>query len=310
MIVTALIIMWVMITYYKETFDPKKLKPAAVSLYWSNVLMSSVAASVILFGNISLYDVEDGIAFLLESSPRVFAFRIASDATTVILVFLELVAAWHAHSAKNKAKTCIWVIQIAALWVQMILLQLAAASLLPVVIVCLRNPTPSIAFATLMAAIYFFLVIFIAYFIQIVRDLSDKDRQRKRESSKILSVLLQAFAFLVFLGIVACIVAVYLRFVQAGGGSSSIAGVALSLIPTIGLSAVAGFAKRHLLAEEKGEEDQKDKEKDDGQTRSDSNGRIAATQLPMDLYVKNHNSPEDTGKVSLDLEPSETVSNL
>ena len=261
--------MRVIITYYKETLT-KSPKSPAISIYCSSVFMSTVAALVILFGNINLYGVGTGISFIQQSSPRAFAFRITGDVATGVLILLELVAAivtpkgtgkvQNSSATKNLAKKLSWFVQTLALWVQMVFLQLAAASILPVLVVCLRNPTPSIAFATLMAAIYFCLVIFIAHFIQIIRGGTDQSYE------VIFSFLLQAFAFLVFLGIVACIIIVYLRFVQAGSFTSSTAGIVLSLIPTVGISAVSGFSKKQLLSEEEEREDETSKEKDDSQT--------------------------------------------
>ena len=359
MIATALIIMRVIITYSKATLS-KIPKSPAISIYWSNVFMSASGALVLIVGNITLYDIGIGISFIQQSSSRAFAFRIISDITTGSLILLELVAAiltpkctcsvhipviithvlccyrcCNQCATKSRAKKLSWFVQTVALWAQMVFLQLAAASILPVIIVCLRNPTPSIAFATLMAAIYFCLVVFIAHFIQILR--GEKDTQSTR---LLFSFLLQAFVFLVFLGIVACIVIVYLSFVQAGSSTSSVAGVVLSLIPTIGIFAVSWFGKQQLLAEEEEEkEDETGKGKDGSQTGLakyagrlkaiiGSNDKIATvnqhlTPEPNEStkdaadslttyvleYEQNHSglADEDSEKVSLDLEPDGTA---
>ena len=276
MIAIALIIMKLIITYSKGTLAKSPNSPA-ISVYWSNVFMSVIGALVIIFGNLSLYGVGLGISFIRQSSPRAFTFRITSDIATGILILLELVAAiltpkctCSVHIpviithvlcfnrccnycvAENRARNLSRVIQTVALWIQMVLLQLAAASIIPVVAVCLRNPTPSIAFATLMVAIYFCLVIFLAHFIQIMRG-------GKNSSSKVVfSFLLQSFVCLVFLGIVAGVVIMYLRFVQAGSSTSSVTGIILSLVPTIGISAVSWFAKRQLFSEQKKDDSSED----------------------------------------------------
>ena len=350
MIVIALITMRLIITLSKETLT-KNPNSAAISIYWSNAFMSAIGTLVLIFGNISLYDVGTGISFIQQSSSRAFAFRIISDITTGILILLELVAAiltpkctcsvhipviithvlccyrcCNQCATKGRAKKLSWFVQTVALWAQMVLLQLAAASILPVIIVCLRNPTPSIAFATLMVAIYFCLVIFVAHIIQIMR--GEKDIQ---SSSLLFSFLLQAFVFLVFLGIVACIVVVYLSFVQAGSSTSSVAGVILSLIPTIGISAVSWFGKKQLLSEDEGEEDKmtglakftgrlkaiigsRDKLATVNQhltPEPNESTKDAADSLTTYVleYEQNHSglADKDSEKVSLDLEPDGTA---
>ena len=207
----------------------------------------------------------------------------------------------------------------------MVLLQLAAASIIPVVAVCLRNPTPSIAFATLMVAIYFCLVIFLAHFIQIMRG-------GKNSSSKVVfSFLLQAFVFLVFLGIVAGVVIMYLRFVQAGSSTSSVTGIILSLVPTIGISAVSWFAKRQLFSEQKDDSSEDTKtgiakytarfakifgsstkldtiQQDllpapSGEVQSADDAAAAIPTYALE-YAESDNSADDTETVSLNLEPN------
>ena len=326
----ALIIMRFVITYSKETLTKSSNSPA-VSLYWSNVFMSAVAALVLILGNIILYDVGINISFIIQSSSRAFTFRIVSDITTGVLILLEAAAAiltpkctCSVHiptlithlvccnrccnycATKSRAKKLSWFVQTLALWVQMVFLQLAAASIIPVIVVCLRNPTPSIAFATLMAAVYFCLVVFMAHFFQLIR--GEKDSRNSRVT---FSLLLQAFVFLVFLGIVACVVVVYLRFVQAGSGTSSVTGVFLSLIPTIGIAGVSWFGKKQLLSEEKGEyEIDKENVNDDSQTGISKyteqiiktiSGRTNSTKQPRASIpnLECHDCEKDSEKVSL-----------
>ena len=333
-IIIALIVMRFITAYSKETLTSNPKSPA-ISIYWANVFMSVFAAIGIVSGNLFLYLAET--AFIEDRSSRAFAFQVTSDVTTTVLVVLELVAAiitpkctcsvhipvpithvlccyrcCNRCATKNRAKKLSWFVQTLALWVQMVFLQLAAAAIVPVILVCLRNPTPTIAFATLMAAVYFCLVIFIAHFIQLMR--GGKDTQ---SSSLTFSLLLQAAAFLVFLGIVACVVVVYLRFVQAGSGSSSVTGVVLSLIPTIGIAAVSWFAKKQLLSEET--EDEASNGNSDSQTgiakyvarfRKTISGKTTAkqrlTSVPNEqsaVDTESHNT-DDTEKVSLNVEPS------
>ena len=328
----ALIIMRFIITYSKETLTKSSNSPA-VSIYWSNVFMSVLAALAIILGNLSLYGI--GISFIKQTSSRAFTFRVTSDITTGVLILLEVVAAiltpkctCSVHipvlithlvccnrccnfcAKKSRAKKLSWFVQTVALWVQMVLLQLAATSIIPVVVVCLRNPTPSIAFATLMVAVYFCLVIFIAHFLQLMR--GGKDTETSRVT---FSLLLQAFAFLVFLGIIACVVVVYLRFVQAGSGTSSVTGLILSLIPTIGISAVSWFAKKQLLSEEKGEYEVSNGN-DDSQTgiakytarfiKTIRTVKQRLTSVPNGqsaIDTESHNS-NDMEKVLLNIEPN------
>ena len=328
----ALIAMRFITAYSKETLTSHPKSPA-ISIYWANVFMSVIAAITVMSGNLFLYFAES--AFIEDSSSRAFAFHVTSDVTTTILIALELVAAivtpkctckvnipvivthmlccnrcCNYFATEIRAKKLSWFVQTLALWVQMLFLQLAAAAIVPVIIVSLRNPTPTIAFATLMAAVYFCLVIFIAHFIQLMR--GGKDTQ---SSNLTFSLLLQAFAFLVFLGIIACVVVVYLRFVQAGSGSNSITGVVLSLIPTIGISAVSWFAKKQLLSEET-EEDEASNQNGDSQTgKAQFRGSSEMTATSQDLSLtpdgtthdeESHDDSDDAEKVSLNIEPDDT----
>ena len=270
----ALVIMRLVTAYYSSLSVSKtQLNSPVVSIYWSNVFIAILADVMIILGNVGLYA---GIGLIGENSSSALAYRIINDITMASLIALELVVAiitpknhklfiphviTHGFCCCQCAKCCGWkpgriflrkVIQTVAIWALMVFLQIIASSILPVVIVCLRNPVPSFAFVTLLAACLFCLVIFIAHFIHI------SGRLRVMDARKKFSAILQAFVFLVFLGIVALAVIVYLSFVRAGSDTNSISGLIFSLIPSAVLAIGAWVAKSKLLRDDEDEnEDQK-----------------------------------------------------
>jgi len=64
------------------------------------------------------------------------------------------------------------------------------------------------------------------------------------------TLMLQAFVFLVFFGIVSLVIIIYLTFVRAGTSTGTLEGIFLSLVPSAIISAVAWYTKSKLLSSE------------------------------------------------------------
>jgi len=64
------------------------------------------------------------------------------------------------------------------------------------------------------------------------------------------TLMLQAFVFLVFFGIVSLVIIIYLTFVRAGTSTSTLKGIFLSLFPSAIISGVAWYTKSKLLSSE------------------------------------------------------------
>ena len=249
------------------------------SMYWSVVLFSFIASLAIIAGNVYLY-----IAFRIfqDQSQDAFAFRLISDITTVALIIIGFfVSLFTPHNPDfyipflirrilccNVCSCCCpkgfqnflrRLIHSIAMWIILIFLQLVISSLLPIAIVCVRNPVPSLAFISLMAAMFGCLVVFGAYFINVfegdyIATHRKKDRRRSSLPKKIqarskLALIANAFIFLVILCITTLVIVIYLDFVRAGADANSTGGLFFSLIPTIILSGVTWIAKRSLFKE-------------------------------------------------------------
>ena len=260
----ALIIMRLVTAYYTNlSHSEDQENSSVVSIYWANFFLACLANAVLILGNVVLYL---GINFISDISPNALSYRIVGDATTLGLVLLELIVA--VFTPKNDKLYIPFIISqficccqcckccgngsglaflrksihTFAIWILMVFLQLVAASIVPVIIVCLGNPVPSIAFITLLASTLFCLVIFVAHLIHI------SERMKESTSQKRFILILQAFVFLVFFGIVSILIIVYLRFVQAGTSTDTLVGIILSLIPSAIISGVAWYTKRKLLS--------------------------------------------------------------
>ena len=249
------------------------------SMYWSVVLFSFIASLAIIAGNVYLY-----IAFRIfqDQSQDAFAFRLISDITTLALIIIGLlVSLFTPHNPDffipflirrilccNVCSCCCpkgfqnvlrRLIHSIAMWIILIFLQLVVSSLLPIAIVCVRNPVPSLAFISLMAAMFGCLVVFGAYFINVfegdyIATHRKKDRRRSSLPKKIqarskLALIANAFIFLVILCITTLVIVIYLDFVRSGADANSTGGLFFSLIPTIILSGVTWIAKRSLFKE-------------------------------------------------------------
>jgi len=236
-IAIALIIMRLVTAYYANLSDSEN--QSVVSIYWANFFLACLANAVLIPGNVVLYV---GINVISDISPNALGYRIISDGTTLGLVLLELIVA--VFTPKNDKLYIPFIISqficccqcckccgngsglaflrksihTFAIWVLMVFLQLVAASIVPVIIVCLRNPVPSIAFITLMASTLFCLVIFVAHLIHI------SERMKESTAQERFTLMLQAFVFLVFFCIVSLVIIIYLRFVRAGTSTGTLGG--------------------------------------------------------------------------------------
>ena len=251
------------------------------SMYWSVVLFSFIASSAIIAGNVYLY-----IAFRIfqDQSQDAFAFRLISDITAVALILIGLLVSFFTPhnpdfyipylirrilccnfcsccSTKGFQNFLRRLIHSIAMWIILIFLQLVISSVLPFAIVCVRNPVPSLAFLSLMAAMFGCLVVFGAYFINVFEGeyIATHRNQNRRRSIATLSVQIRArsklalianaFIFLVILCITTLVIIIYLDFVRAGADANSTGGLFFSLVPTVILSGITWAAKRSLFKE-------------------------------------------------------------
>ena len=155
-----------------------------------------------------------------------------------------------------------------AMWIIILLLQLIMASTLPFAIVAMRNLVPSLAFLSIMIAMFFCLVLFVAYFLNTFEGdyianhkLSKEERKKsslrfdtlRRSPSVVgswahnkLVLIAQAFILMVIFGIVSLAIIIYLNFVRVGTNANSMTGLFFSLFPSVALRGIAWAAKRHL----------------------------------------------------------------
>ena len=250
------------------------------SMYWSVVFFSFIASLAILAGNVYLYL---ALGIFLDQSQDAFAFRLISDITTVALLIVGLlVSLFTPHNPdfyipflirrilccsvcscccpKGFQNLLRRLIHSIAMWIILMFLQLVLSSVLPIAVVCVRNPVPSLAFISLMAAIFGCLVVFGAYFINVfegeyIATHRKKDRRLSTLSMQIrarskLALIANAFIFLVILCITILVIVIYLDFVRAGADANSVGGLFFSLVPTVILSGITWSAKRMLFKEE------------------------------------------------------------
>ena len=249
------------------------------SMYWSVVFFSFIASLAIIAGNAYLY-----IAFRIfqHQSQDAFAFRLISDITTVALIIIGFfVSLFTPHNPDfyipflirrilccNVCSCCCpkgfqnflrRLIHSIAMWIMLTFLQLVISSVLPLAVVCVRNPVPSLAFISLMAAMFGCLVVFGAYFInffegEYIATHRKKGRRMSTSSMQIrarskLALIVNAFIFLVILCITTLVIIIYLDFVRAGADANSVGGLFVSLVPTVILSGITWSAKRMLFKE-------------------------------------------------------------
>ena len=156
------------------------------SIYWSVVFLCFIGAAVIIVVNMYLYY---ALALVYNNSKEAFSFRVINDITVVTLAIIEFIASiftpidprffiphliWCtlccnqccSCCGSHTGRRCLHrAILSVAMWIIILLLQLIMASTLPFAIVAMRNPVPSLAFLSIMIAMFFCLVVFVAYFL-------------------------------------------------------------------------------------------------------------------------------------------------
>ena len=284
--------------YHKDLNQVKgKRYQVVASIYWSVVLLCFIGTAVIIAGNVYLYY---ALVLFYNDSKEAFSFRVINDITVVTLAIIEFIASifttidpsfFIPHLIRrtlccNQCCSCCGshtgrrclrrAILSVAMWIIILLLQLIMASTLPFAIVAMRNPVPSLAFLSIMIAMFFCLVVFVAYFLNAFEGdyiahhkLSKEERSKsslqfdtlRRNPSVVgswarnkLVLIAQAFIFLVIFGIVSLAIIVYLNFVRAGANANSVTGLFFSLFPSVALGGIAWAAKRHLFREFEEEE--------------------------------------------------------
>ena len=279
--------------YHGELHQVKgKQYQLVASMYWAVVLMCLIGAVVIIVGNCYLYY---ALLFIGHRSLNVFGFRIASDVTVATLAVVELlVSMLTPHSPtffiphvirrtlccnqccrccgndnrRNILRRCILGV---AMWIIILFLQLIISSILPLAVVIITNPVPSLAYVSLLIALFFCLVVFVAYFLNafegnyIARHRLSKEERHKSSISisslrknpglvgsffrEKLVLVAQAFVFLVIFVIVALVIILYLNFVRAGANTNTAGGLLFSLAPSVVLGGITWAAKRHMFKE-------------------------------------------------------------
>ena len=285
--------------YHKDLNQVKgKRYQVVASIYWSVVLLCFIGTAVIIAGNVYLYY---ALVLFYNDSKEAFSFRVINDITVLTLAIIEFIASMFftpidpsffiPHLIRrtlccNQCCSCCGshterrylrrVIHSVAMWIIILLLQLIMASTLPFTIVAMRNPVPSLAFLSIMIAMFFCLVVFVAYFLNTFEGdyiahhkLSKEERWKfslrfdtlRRSPSVVgswtrnkLVLIAQAFIFLNIFGIVSLAIIVYLHFVRAGANANSVTGLFFSLFPSVALGGIAWAAKRHLFREFEEEE--------------------------------------------------------
>ena len=259
------------------------------SLYWSVVFLCFIGAAVIIVSNVYLYY---ALAIFYNDSKEAFSFCVINNITVVTLAIIEFIASiftpidpsfYISHLIRhtlccNQCCSCCGshtgrcclrrAILSVAMWIIILLLQLIMASTLPFAIVAMRNPVPSLAFLSIMIAMFFCLVLFVAYFLNTFEGdyiahhkLSKEERKKSslrfdtlRISPSVvgswahnkLVLIAQAFILMVIFGTVSLVIIVYLNFVRVGANANSVTGLFFSLFPSIALGGIAWAAKRHL----------------------------------------------------------------
>ena len=293
----ALAVTYILVKYHKELNEVKgKRYQVFASIYWSVVFLCFAGVTVIIIGNCYLYY---ALTYVSRQSDKALGFRLTNDISVTIIAIIELFASLytpHDHTffiphvlrvtttcnqcclccgSKPGLKLLRQFILSIAMWIIILFLQLAISSLLPVAVVTVVNPVPSLAFISIMIALFFCLIVFVAYFMNAFEGsyiATHKLCEEKRRSylsfasvkknpknagewarNKLLLVA-QAFIFLVIFIIVALVVIIYLSFVRAGANANTVSGLLFSFIPSVALGGFAWVAKRHLFREFEEEE--------------------------------------------------------
>ena len=303
--------------------DLNKLKgkqyQLVASMYWAMVFMCFLGCVVIIAGNGYLYY---ALVFIDKESDEVFGFRITNDITVATLAIIEFIASIStAHNPKffiphlirrtlccNQCCYCCGsqsrrhilrkAILSVAMWIILLFIQLATSSLLPIVIIIVINPVPSLAFLSIMVSLFFCIVVFIAYFLNafegnyISRHRLSKQERRKSTISlselrkdwekasgwarnKVV-LIAQAFVFLVIFVTIALVIIIYLNFVKAGADTNNAGGLIFSLVPSVALGGLTWAAKKHMFKEL---EDEEEKETAKGDLNEDEDVRETLLQI-------------------------------
>ena len=305
----ALAATYLLVKYHKELNEVKGKKyQVTATIYWAVVFLCFAGATVIIAGNVYLYF---GLTFVSMKSDEVLGFRLANDITVTILAVIELlVSLFTPHdptffiphvlrvtatcnqcclccSSNTGLKLLRQVIRSIAMWIIILFLQLVISSFIPVAIVTVVNPVPSLAFLSIIVALFFCLIVFVAYFMNAFEGnyiathrLSEEEErsiislQLVQKTPKIvgewvcdkLILVAQAFIFLVIFVVVALVVIIYLNFVRAGANANTVSGLFFSFVPSVVLGGITWAAKKHLFREFEEEEETAD--------IKDSNGEL------------------------------------
>ena len=271
-------------------------------MYWSVVFMCFIGAVVIITGNAYLYY---ALVFIGDQSEDVFGFRITSDITVGMLAVIELMVSvltphnpnffiphlirrtlccnqcCHCCGSQSRVNILRRLILGIAMWIIILFLQLAISSVLPIAIVVILNPVPSLAVISIVIALFFCMVVFVAYFLNAFEGnyisrhrLSKEEKKKATVSLRTLTkdwnmagdwarnklvLIAQAFVFLVIFAVVALVVVIYLNFVRAGANTNTVGGLFFSLVPSVVLGGITWAAKKHLFKEFEEEEEEGDK---------------------------------------------------
>ena len=315
-------------------------------MYWSVVLTCFIGAVVITTGNAYLYY---ALVFIGDQSRDVFGFRITSDITVATLAVIELIASLmtphdpnffiphiirrtlccnqccRCCGSQSRMKILRRLILSIAMWIIILFLQLAISSVLPIAIVVVLNPVPSIAFISIMIALFFCVVVFVAYFLNAFEGnyisrhrLSKKERRRSTISLSTLTsdlsmagdwvrnklvLIAQAFVFLVIFAVVSLLVIIYLNFVRAGANTNTAGGFFFSLVPSVILGGITWAAKKHLFKDF--EEEEGDKAAENSKTENDSILQIGGVSIGPKMLRTSMKKPHNEKKAKT---PTSTLS--
>ena len=303
------------------------------SIYWAVVFLCFAGATVITAGNAYLYY---ALTFFDKESKEALGFRLTSDITVVILAVIELIISIltpHEHSffiphlirrtlTCNQCFSCCGsktgrhllrkAILSVAMWIIILFFQLVISSLLPLAVVVIRNPVPSLAFLSMMVSLFFCLIVFLAYFLNafegnyiMTHKLTKQERRRSSLSLELLKnnpniaggwardklmLVAQAFIFLVIFCIVSIAIIIYLNFVRAGADVNSATGLIFSLAPSIVLGGIAWVAKKHLFREFEDEQEEGTSKDEDDKEQSTSFIQIGKFSIGPHVRHATHRS--------------------
>ena len=308
--VFSLAVTYLLFKYHSQLNEVKgKQYQLVASMYWSVVFMCFIGAVVIIAGNAYLYY---ALTFIENQSQDVFVFRTTSDIAVGILAVIEFIASmltphnpnffiphlirrtlccnqWcHCCGSLSRVNILRRLILGIAMWIIILFLQLVISSVLPTAVVVVLNPVPSLAFVSIMIALFFCMVVFVAYFLTafegnyISRHRLSKEERKKftvslstltRDWNKAgdwarskLVLIAQAFVFLVIFAIVALGMVIYLNIVRAGANTNTAGGLFFSLVPSALLGGITWAAKKKLFKEFEEEEEEGDKKAENGET--------------------------------------------